>query len=267
MPGREFKVELPLRTTPWFPFDCYPKWMGFYECCGSYSAPADGAPPVGAVIRLDFWDGKGWVETNRNGRVLNGGQHVVGQRGFWRGLSEIPTFSLPKGGIAIPEEHRSYLFADFLCEVPIDDYSVSEQHQLSCYGALMWYLMWEDLDAVSNDEKRFIEVFKGERAPVSQAEFAWRRYRLDVMYQATKEMEISACNRGTYDFEQYRERFLLLATHGHERARVWVKENGGRPVGVSMVKRHFNLRDVYPPYVKNTYVRRMSGSFGGGAKG
>lgn len=267
MSGREFKVELPLKTTPWFPSDYHPKWMGFYECCDGYSAPTDVAPPVGTVISLDFWDGKGWVETNKNGRVLNGGQHVTGQRSFWRGLSEFPTFSLPKGGISIPEEHRSYLFGDFLCEVPIDGYTVSEQHLLNCYGALMSDLMWGGVEAVSNDENRFIEVCEGKRPPVSQAEFAWKRYRLDVMYQATIEMEIGACNRGMYDFEQYRERFLLLATHGHLGARVWVKENGGRPEGFSITKSTFSLCDVYPPHVKNTYMRRMNGNFGGGAKG
>lgn len=267
MPGKEFKVEIPFITTPWFPLYYHPKRIGFYECRDDYSKPADGAPPVGTVIWLDFWDGKGWVETNRKGRILNGGQHVVRERGFWRGLSEIPTFSLPKGGIAIPEEHRPYLFADFLCEVPIDDYPPSELHLLCGYGTLMSNLMSGCVEAVSNDEKRFVEMCDGKRNPISQAEFAWKRYRLDVMYKATQEMETSACIRGTYDFEQYRERFLLMATHGHLEARVWVKDNGGRPEGFSITKSPFNLRDVYPPKVKSTYMKRMNGSFGGGGKG
>jgi uncharacterized protein YifE (UPF0438 family) len=267
MCGKDYEVTVPLKTTQWFAAKKSPKKKGFYERRIANYAPYEDAPMVGSHLRLDYWDGKQWIKTASSGKPLGGYLDASGRGVFWRGLIEVPRCDYLPGGLKMPEEHHVHLSADFPCDVSISNFSESERRYIDIYGALLQRLMIEEIEPVTKQEIQFVEMCRGNEHPHTELERVWKKYRLEVMYDVAQRMEKSACKSGIYDFEIYRERFLVLALHGHAKAREWVRKNDGFPQHYNTKRVPVCLLDVDPPKVRSMYVQRLGGNFGGGSKG
>lgn len=272
MSGRDFEVQVALKTTPWDHRSSRPARPGFYEWSDGKIAPSDVPPKKGRHLRLNYWDGKRWLVTDLTGKLVTEPTgkkmrqmpvEIPGHDGFWRGLIRIPELQKLAGGLEIPQEHLGFLHADFTYNVSIENLSASERSLFDRYGALLSALITKKVEAVSRHEKDFVAMCFGHRHPKREAERAWKKYLLNVMYEIAMWMEKESCRGGPFEFEDYRARFLLLAKHGHEEAKTWVKLNNGWPQDYPQKADPINLVDIYPDVPVNTFLWRVAGSYGG----
>lgn len=276
MSGKEYVVQVTLKTTRSFPGRRRPSRPGFYQWHDN-QRHSEGILRKGSRIKLDYWDGKRWLATTSGGILVTepgkrdkhgkiGEPEFVEIRkdreGYWLGLVEMPEFRPMDGDLTISEEHRSYLHADFPCEVSIEGYEEFERSLLDRYGALLNVLMMKEVEAVTNQEKAFVEMCSGNCHPKGKVDHVWKKYRLDVLYKIAMAMERKASNNGAFDFDIYRKRVVELATHGHPDAIKWVKSNHGWPKGYPTNPTPIKLMDADPVVTPTIYTRRLNGSYG-----
>jgi len=137
----------------------------------------------------------------------------------WRGLVAEPN---KDKYFDAASKHLQILNRSFIHEVSIEQLSETDREILVRYGRLLDNLMTGELPPITAAEESFVKMCAGEDKPSGRIETAWKKYRLDVMFQVAKRMRALTSQHA---YEEYRARFLQLASHGHKGAIEWIKRD------------------------------------------
>lgn len=273
MSGREYEVILPIEPSGWIPAPKHPIRKGFYEWREGVTRPLDNRPPIGEKLFLEYWNGKCWVETHPNGKLVT--TKVGNARGakpsqvhknvprysYWRGIQLTPYICDDIPEFRILDAHRSYLWADFRLDVSIDHYREEERQLLNRFGALLNWLT-NGHESMSKHETRFVDMCLGKVAPQGPVESVWKKYRLDLMYLIARKMEADSARNGEYVFDEYKPRFIQLAYHGHNESQAWVRKECPKLTDAERIGLDgpINLIDIFPEKKVAPFMMRLSGS-------
>jgi uncharacterized protein YifE (UPF0438 family) len=160
--------------------------------------------------------------------------------------------------VSIPSGHRRYLRQK--TDIPKDSILDADQKILiEKYGAWLYALMSHYIDAVTEEQAKFLLMCDGKRKPESSIEIAWYLFRIDDMYRHKSGLRETKI--GT-EYKETRKFYKRLAMMGHPKARAWLEKEGPWRDEPSAKQSNYAERSIFnQPYPLHN-MKQVSGSFG-----